>query len=55
MRFYLMIKVGTHVWQCLHIGNHGDCMNKGMELGDDLDWMVCQEVRYSSGKETFTT
>ena len=55
MKFYLMVRVSDKDWKCLHAGTHSDCMNKGMELDDTFDWMVCQEVRYSSGRETFTT
>lgn len=53
MRFYLMIRVSDKDWKCLHTGTQNDCMNKGMELDNANDWMVCQEVRYSSGVETF--
>lgn len=54
MKFYLMIRINNHDWKCLHRGTKDECMNKGMELDDTSDWMVCQEFRYSSGRETFS-
>jgi hypothetical protein len=54
MRYYLMVRVTKNEWKCLHTGTRDDCTHKGMELDDTSEWMVCQEVRYSSGRESFT-
>lgn len=49
-----MIRTSNTEWKCLHSGSYNDCMNKGMELDDTNDWMVCQEMHYSSGRESFS-
>lgn len=54
MKFYLMIRIDNDNWRCLHSGTQSDCMNKGSELDDTYEWAIFQEVRYSSGRESFS-
>lgn len=53
MRYYLLVKVDAQHWKELKRGTRDECEGHGqMTLGDDDEWMVVKEQRYSYSSES---